>query len=104
MATHRETREELAARFAGLRRTLREGEGAAFDRLLARGATRAAVAALGGSLDPGHVFFLCALLDQELTIMRLEKGLDELARAVLGRPAGTGGTLDAFRGAERARA
>lgn len=95
-ATHRTAREELTQRFASLRRALAEGEGAAFDRLLARGAARAANASLEGSLDLAQVFFLCALLEQEVSIGRLERALDELAWAILGRPAGARGTLDTF--------
>jgi hypothetical protein len=72
-------------RLDGFRRTLREREQRAFDRVLDR-ARRRAVAALptaGGALP--EALFLCVLVEQELSIMRMEAAVEELCWSVLGR-------------------
>jgi hypothetical protein len=94
--TYRMTLEGEAARFGEFRRALRARERGAFDRIIDRARAQSSAASYGAALDPDEVMFLSILLDQELAIMKLEAALDELAWAVMGRPAGAAESLDAF--------
>jgi hypothetical protein len=94
--TYRMTLEGAAARFAEYRRALREADRRAFDRLIDRARAHSSAASYEASLDPHEVLFLSVLLDQELEIARLQRAVEEISWSVLGRPAGSSGTIDAF--------
>jgi hypothetical protein len=90
------TLETVALRFAEFRRALRERDSVAFDRLIDRARQHSSAASYEASLDPSEVLFLSIILDQEMEIARLLRAVDELSWAVLGHPAASAGTLDAY--------
>jgi len=90
------TLESVALRYAEFRRALRERDRSAFDRLIDRARAHSSAASYEASLDPAEVMFLSILLDHELEIARLRQTMDELSWRMLGRPAASEGTLDAY--------
>jgi hypothetical protein len=94
--TYRMTLESVALRFAQFRRALRESDRRAFDRLVDRARAHSSAASYEASLEPAEVMFLSIVLDQELEIERLHQTLDELSWRILGRPAASAGTLEAY--------
>ncbi|HEX9710177.1 MAG TPA: hypothetical protein VGB42_09465 [Candidatus Thermoplasmatota archaeon] len=98
-----QTMPDLAAlRLDGFRRALRDREQRAFDRVLRRAQTRASAAAEAAAGGPAEVLFLSVLIEQELSIMRMEAAIEELCWSVLGHsvgPEGQGAAPPAPRGA-----
>jgi hypothetical protein len=84
-APARESLEPAALRLDGFRRSLRDREQRAFDRVLDRARARAAVALDPGAAGPAEVLFLSVLIEQELSIMRMEAAVEDLCWSVLGR-------------------
>ena len=88
--------DEIAQRVARFRRSLREDDRPAFDRLIERARLRAATAAHEAALDPSKFIFLSILLDQEREIELLQAALDEVSWTLRGRPATSKAAPSAF--------
>lgn len=79
--------EPAALRLDGFRKTLRDRERRAFDRVLDRARRRAAGPFEPPSAGPAEALFLAVLVEQELSIMRMEAAVEDLCWSVLGRSA-----------------
>lgn len=71
-------------RLDGFRRTLPDRERRAFDRVLDRARARAAGPFDPPAAGPAQALFLAVLVEQELSIMRVEAAVEELCWTVLG--------------------
>jgi hypothetical protein len=74
-------------RLDGFRRSLRDRERRAFDRVFDRARKRASVDLDPPAGEPSELLFLSVLIEQELSIMRMEAAVEEICWSVLGRGA-----------------
>ncbi len=80
-------REPATLRLDGFRRSLRDRERRAFDRVFDRARKRASLDLDPPAGEPSELLFLSVLIEQELSIMRMEAAVEEICWTVLGHGA-----------------